>query len=115
SWLVAAALLSTRPFGRGTSRTTASVMAVGTLDDFLGQATHRPPSGLMAAVSASRRLARAARSVVKNSTTSTCLPNLVVEWAPAGRSRSKPSGAPSRATVAPSLMPSFLGSGVPEY
>ncbi len=38
-------LLSTRPRGRATSLTTASVMSVSTPEERLGQAIQRPPSG----------------------------------------------------------------------
>ncbi len=48
-WSIAQTLLSTRPVGSATSRTTSSVMSVGTFEARFGQAIHSPHAGAIRA------------------------------------------------------------------
>src|ERR1044071_8672369 len=66
----------------------------------------------------SNRLNSSARERAKSSTTSSPLRDAGTNSAPSGKAPStdsKPSGAHTSATRAPSLMQSFFGSGVPAY
>jgi hypothetical protein len=103
--------------GRNTSRTVSSVMSVGTLLARFGHEIHRPPSTSRMSSSFGTRRSRSARSVWNDTTTSAVPVARVRTLADSGSpssSSTNPPGAPRRATVAPSPMPSFFASGVPE-
>ena len=114
---IAQTLLSTRPFGRATSRMAFSSRSVGTPDARFGHATHRPAGGVDGAGQTRRAGARARHAVVKKTTTSkeprACVRAPLPAAARRACVRSRP-GAPRTASRLPSLIPSFFGSGVPE-
>ena len=116
---MAQTLLSTRPVGRATSRTTVSLMSVGTLAARLGQAIHSPHAGAMCPRSRPSSDSRSARHGEKNTITSNSAPPFrsgrTSTPACAARLSANPSGPPSTATAWPDRMPSFTASGVPEY
>src|SRR5712692_2593383 len=119
TWSIAQTLLSTRPVGREISRTTCSVMSVGTLAARLGQAIHSPQAGAIRARSESSCAASSARQTAKKTMTSkgtspSRLSCTVTGPGSGSRLSANPGGALIRAIVWPDLMPSFLGSGVPE-
>src|SRR5581483_9393383 len=114
----AATLLSTRPSGRNTSRTTHSDMSVGSLLAFFGHATQRPPSTSSTSSSFGTRRSSATREVWNDTTTSAVPVARVRIVTSSGRPSSwwtNPAGDPSRTSTCPSLIPSFFASGVPEY
>src|SRR5215813_12134274 len=117
---IAQTLLSTRPVGRATSRTTSSVMSVGTLAARFGQATHSPPAGAIRSRRLASRVSSSARQITKNTITSSgSLPDRSRRGGPTpGSPLSLPAtlgGPPRTATSSPGLMPSLRGNGVPEY
>ena len=59
------------------------------------------------------RRSKSRRSVKKATTTSAFPRAWRLTVTPAGRPSITPGGAPTRASVDPSVIPSFLGSGVP--
>ncbi len=65
--------------------------------------------------SASMRRSNSRRSVKKATTTSALPRAWRLTVTPDGKRSSTPAGAPMSATVDPSTIPSFLGSGVPLY
>ena len=90
-------------------------MVVSTPDDRLGQAIHRPPDGKIIRASASIRRSNSRRAVKKATTTSAEPRAWRFTVTPGGRPEMTPAGAPTSARVEPSVIPSFLGSGVPLY
>ena len=66
---IAQTLSSTRPAATPTSRTTSSVISVGTPEARLGHATQSPPSGRMAAWARGSRRCRSARRRANSTTT----------------------------------------------
>ena len=112
---MAQTLLSTSPSGRATSRTTCSCMVVARPEERLGQATQRPPDGKIIRPRASMRRSKSRRSVKKATTTSAFPRAWRFTVTSGGRPSITPGGASTRARVDPSMMPSFLGSGVPLY
>ena len=106
-------LLSTRPSGSATSRTTPSCMVVSSPEARLGQATHRPPEGKIMRDSGPMRRSKSRRCVKKATTTSAEPRAWRFTVTPGGRPSMTPRGAAIRASVEPSVIPSFLGSGVP--
>src|ERR1700687_5895913 len=117
---IAHTLLSTRPVGRATNRMKSAVISVGTFDAFFGQATQNPAAGVMRRLTEASWRANSARRVRKSTRTSDgSFPvSPVCKDAVLGNTPSvfsKSLGGPRIATRWPSLMPSFFGSGVPEY
>jgi len=113
---IAQTLLSTQPVGSSSARSTSSVMSVGTPLDFFGHATQMPPSGAAAFVSFGHAAASFDRDVKKATTTSSGANRDLCQMAsPKSPSVSAKSGGGSTMTnTASSMMPSFLGNGVPE-
>ena len=114
---MAAVLLSTSPASRPTCCTNPKSRSVARPAVFLGQATQIPPSAPIAPLAAGNLLASRAREVANSTTTSTGPRAARRSSTPPGSGSSspaKPSGASSRATADPSLIPSLRGSGVPE-
>ena len=93
---------------RPISRTTSSVMSVGTIAAFFGHAIHRPAVATICARSPASAASNAARSV-KNATITSAGPLATTSPSPVSTSPSRTS------TRDPGLMPSFFGSGVPLY
>jgi hypothetical protein len=91
---------------------------VGTPEARFGHATHSPPSGSSARRSDGNRRSSSAERVT-NMTATSKRPRACVRTSTPGGSfpsvRAKSFGASIRPTRASSLIPSFLGSGVPEY
>jgi hypothetical protein len=114
---MAAVLLSTSPASRPTCWTNPKSRSVATAAVFLGQATQIPPSAPIAPLAAGNLLVSRAREVTNSTTTSTGPRAARRSSTPPGSGSSSPgksSGASSRATADPSLIPSLRCSGVPE-
>ena len=112
---MAQTLLSTRPSGRATSRTTFSSTVVARPEERLGHATQSPPDGKIMRPSAPIRRSTSRRSV-KKATTTSAFPRAVRFTVTAGGRPARTggtAGALTRARVDPSTIPSFLGRGVP--
>ena len=80
----------------------------------LGHAIQSPAAGSISERSFGIRRASSARRWWKDTITSAG-PRAVVRRLTSSTSSANPSGAPSTSTRCPGLMPSFFGSGVPEY
>src|SRR6202166_5063739 len=107
---------STRSVLSARARTASSVTSDAILDDFLYHDTQIAPSGLIA-----RRARGKSRSSSFNDVTNRCTRSQFTDLATkdtprgSGASQSRYSeGAAMVQSVDPSLMPSFLASGVPE-
>ena len=100
---IAQTLLSTRPVGRATSRTTVSLMSVGTLAARFGQAIHSPHAGAMCSRRCPSSDSRSARHGEKNTITSNSASPFrsgrASTPACAARLSANPSGPPSTATA----------------
>src|SRR3569623_3708560 len=115
---IAQTLLSTRPVGSATSRTTCSCTSVGSFDAAVGHAIHTPHAGAIRGRIFASCASNTARFVQNWITTSSgALPAREV-WSVAAVGnvpRSNPGGPARIATRWPSLIPSFWIRGVPEY
>src|SRR5215813_8922987 len=116
---MAQTLLSTRPVGRATSRTTSSVMSVGTRAARFGQAIHSPQAGAMRSRSPGSWASNSSRQrtnvTITSSVPAAGSPSARPAPDSAARPSANPAGAPRTATAWPGMMPSLRGSGVPEY
>ena len=100
------------------SRATSSVRSVAMPEARFGQAIQSPPPGNTVAARRSKRRSSSRARVKKATMTSRGATARRFMTTPSGSSpsrRSNPGGAPGKATVLPSLIPSLRGSGVPEY
>jgi hypothetical protein len=115
---MAQTLLSTRPVGRATSRTTCSVMSVGTRAARFGQAIHSPQAGAMRSRSPGNWASNSSRQrtnvTITSSSPAAGSPRSTSAPDSAARPSANPAGPPITATADPALMPSLRGSGVPE-
>src|SRR4030095_15701402 len=105
-------LLSTRPQASAISRTRFSVRSVVRPELFLGQATHKPPSAASRWAAEGKRFSRSLCLSLNKTMTSKGARLSLRKLDSSGGS---PRGAPTSVTRWPSLIPSFLRSGVPEY
>ena len=108
---------STNPAARPMSRTMCSVRSVGTPELFLGQLTQSMPAGVKCfemKSKSSRSSLDFANHIMKS--TGYFRPRSIVHLSRAVFSSARTSaGIPDMDTRFPGLIPSFLGSGVPEY
>ncbi len=117
---IAQTLLSTSPLARPYARTCESFNSVASGELCLGQATQRPPDGSSRdAARSKRRLSSPSERTKTMRTSNGPFPFKSVRHRTLGgrgsSSARKWGGAPDVATSFPSLIPSFFGSGVPEY
>ena len=104
---IAQTLMSTRPVGRNRSRSTSSVMSVGTLEALFGHAVQIAPSGGITSRARSTLARRSPARVAKHNAMSTPIRDLRDTEAPAGfptRRLSKPRGAPISQTFESSVI-----------
>src|ERR1700722_11882883 len=113
---------STRPAANPISRTACSSTSVGTPELFLGQLTQSIPAGASCLLNRLNSFVNSVFDFVNSMAKSsgdfsprTALLEIVQFVSAVFNSASASDGAPANATRNPSLIPSFLGSGVPEY
>ena len=113
--VTAQTLLSTSFDLRQKSRIRFSLRSVAIPDDFFGQQIHRPPAAFSFLDKRSKLVSSVFRSTQKSKMTSKG--PLPVDSAAIPERCSSPnfSGAFTKQTRAPGEIPSFFGSGVPEY
>src|SRR5690349_4585390 len=116
--LIAHTFTSTRPAASPISRTLFSSRSVASPELFLGQETHSIPAGASLFDHCGNFFLRSDWLLLGSNTKSRAVLTELASWHSVSAVLSSDftsGGRSGRATLKPGLIPSFFGSGVPEY